>query len=311
MQEPFPNQLFDASTLRLLSEPQRWRIVANLPGLQGIQVADRRNQDWRQENCHAHAFPELLIALEGSVTCALAGSPRRCTPGTIILFAPGETHDNDYPPQTGPLRHLWCRIVQDHLFATVVRVARGGDRVAEWYGHMPLSETGVDFWRLWTGTREANVPAARRLHLQAAVAGILAGLISRSASEPCPSADALAQAITSIRKHLEETGGQDASLAHLAGLAGYSKYHFWRAFKAGTGMSLHRFIDRCRINKAVSWLGEGCSYKEIGERLGFSGSAAFSRWCRRYRTLLTASLTAAPRLPKAKKGRGSRQPYPP
>lgn len=280
------NRLFDARTLTDLAAVSTWPIVADLPGLEGRPAPDRSRAAWRTVNRHAHPFPELLFALDGSTVYGLGAAPRRCPRRSVFFFAPGVPHDRDYPPDCPPLRHLWCRIVQDHLFATVIRVAANGARTAEWGFPISFRESGIDFWRLWSGVRATGSPAVSQLVLRSLISGIAACLIEEGYRQPRHAADSLKDAIDAICRHIESTAGRDVSLDSMARLSGYSKFHLWRAFKERTGLSLHDFVDRCRVRAAATWIGDGLARREIAERLGFSGASSFSRWCHKHRAAL-------------------------
>jgi transcriptional regulator GlxA family with amidase domain len=86
-----------------------------------------------------------------------------------------------------------------------------------------------------------------------------------------------------IRRHIQETGGVDASLDHLARVAGYSKFHFLRLFRQHTGRSVHECVNQSRLRKVEEQLADGLALKAIAVKLGFSCPAAFSRWYRAFR----------------------------
>jgi len=71
----------------------------------------------------------------------------------------------------------------------------------------------------------------------------------------------------------------DLSLEMLAGVAAFSPFHFHRIFRAMTGETLARFIQRLRVERAANQLVNNPkkSITEIALDCGFSGSAAFAR----------------------------------
>lgn len=70
-----------------------------------------------------------------------------------------------------------------------------------------------------------------------------------------------------IQAHLE----QDLSLAELASLVQLSPYHFARLFKRSTGLSPHKYLLQCRIQRAKQLLLEReLSLAEIACVVGFS-----------------------------------------
>jgi AraC family transcriptional regulator len=85
-----------------------------------------------------------------------------------------------------------------------------------------------------------------------------------------------------VADYIEDHLADDIPLATLAGLAQLSPYHFSRAFRQSFGVPPHRYHIGRRIERAKCLLGNfSLSVTEIGVRLGFSESSAFSATFRR------------------------------
>jgi AraC family transcriptional regulator len=78
-----------------------------------------------------------------------------------------------------------------------------------------------------------------------------------------------------IDTHLSE----DMTLSELAGVAGFSEFHFHRIFAAMTGETLFSFIQRLRLERAATRLCANAidNVTQIGADCGFSSPAVFSR----------------------------------
>lgn len=78
-----------------------------------------------------------------------------------------------------------------------------------------------------------------------------------------------------IEKHLDET----FSLTDLSKIAGFSKFHFHRIFKAITGESLLQYINRIKLEKSTHLLSHrlDLSITDIAYYFGFTDSAIYSR----------------------------------
>ena len=83
-------------------------------------------------------------------------------------------------------------------------------------------------------------------------------------------------------------------LDDLAAEAGFSVFHFARAFKRSTGMAPHEFVTICRIERAKAMLiaGRG-SVPEIAYAVGYSNVSHFRRQFRRYTGFATSELRVA------------------
>ncbi|WP_430251792.1 helix-turn-helix domain-containing protein [Neorhizobium sp. DAR64860/K0K1] len=77
-----------------------------------------------------------------------------------------------------------------------------------------------------------------------------------------------------VEGHLQATVG----LAELAAVAGLSRFHFSRAFKATTGENPHSFVQRRRISRAVTLLAQvDLPIDAIAGAVGYKGTPQFRR----------------------------------
>lgn len=85
--------------------------------------------------------------------------------------------------------------------------------------------------------------------------------------------------INRVIDYIEANLDRKLTLAGLANVAHFSRFHFHRIFRAMVGETLNRFIQRTRLEKAASQLinNPKKSMTEIAFDCGFSGSANFSR----------------------------------
>ena len=75
---------------------------------------------------------------------------------------------------------------------------------------------------------------------------------------------------------------QDLSLSELASVAGTSVSHFKALFSRSVGMPAHRFVVKCRIERAAALLRRGdSSISDIAAETGFSHASHLARWTRR------------------------------
>jgi AraC family transcriptional regulator len=87
--------------------------------------------------------------------------------------------------------------------------------------------------------------------------------------------DRVNQVIDYISEHLDG----DLSLARLSGVACFSPFHFHRIFQGITGETLNSHVRRVRLERAALWMRTSPKERitDIALRLGFSGTAEFSR----------------------------------
>ncbi len=83
-------------------------------------------------------------------------------------------------------------------------------------------------------------------------------------------------------------------LEDLAAEAGFSAFHFARAFKQSTGMAPHEFVTMRRMERAKELLLAGrSSVPEIAYAVGYSNVSHFRRLLRRYTGFAPSDLRAA------------------
>src|SRR5258706_12521261 len=94
-----------------------------------------------------------------------------------------------------------------------------------------------------------------------------------------PSAQSLDH--TRLRRVLEYVADnidEDITLEDLAGIAGYSPFHFARKFALAMGISPHRYIVRIRLKNAMAELAASkLPLAEIALNAQFSSQASFTR----------------------------------
>ena len=106
-----------------------------------------------------------------------------------------------------------------------------------------------------------------------------AGLDDRRTTVPSLAPAGVRRALEYIHEHPAAT----PALAELAAVAGLSRHHFARAFRAATGESPVRYVERSRIGQAIRLLQAGSmSLAEIAAAVGYSDQSHFTR---RFRAL--------------------------
>jgi len=82
----------------------------------------------------------------------------------------------------------------------------------------------------------------------------------------------------SICSYINEHCTEDLTLAYIADLAGFSKYHFTRLFKQFTSVSFYKYVNQKRIAYAETLLIDPqMSVTEVALHSGFSSPSAFIR----------------------------------
>ncbi|MBA3710366.1 MAG: helix-turn-helix transcriptional regulator [Planctomycetes bacterium] len=265
---------FTAGVTAGLVAAEHWRVVSSIIPVEASAVPRRG-----RVASHAHPHQELLVPLSGTSVYGHGDAAYPCSAGMVFFFDRFEPHDDGYGIETRDALHLWISIVEDRAFARTLRVTDGRMIPGRLNRAVRPEDVGMDLQRAIGDARRiaATSQGLARARLIGAVAAIV-GLIVEP--PPAAAADGTLQelAIEAIKRHIAHTAGNGVTLAHLARIAGFSKFHFLRLFKRHTGMTVHRYVDECRLQSVAQMRADGRSDKEIGARLGFSCPAAFSRW---------------------------------
>jgi AraC family transcriptional regulator len=85
-----------------------------------------------------------------------------------------------------------------------------------------------------------------------------------------------------VREYINEHLHQDIKLIDLAAIAQMSPYHFLRLFKQSMGVTPHKYILQCRIEKAKCLLQHGeLSIAGVAASVGFCDQSHFTRYFKR------------------------------
>jgi AraC family transcriptional regulator len=146
-----------------------------------------------------------------------------------------------------------------------------GDDVIDQIGRSILAELTVE-------------TAASRMYVESATLALAARLLQKHCdSGMCAPTGPSAQSLDHIRlgrvlSYIAANIGDDLTLADLAGVAGYSPFHFARKFKLSMGVPPHGYISRMRLKIAMAELAAGkLPLAEIALNAHFSSQASFTR----------------------------------
>jgi AraC family transcriptional regulator len=156
--------------------------------------------------------------------------------------------------------------------APSIRHAAGiDDEVIDQIGRSILSELGAE-------------TAASRVYVETASLTLAARLVQKHCdSGACASTEPSVHNLDQIRlrrvlDYIAANIDSDITLAGLAGIAGYSAFHFARKFTLAMGISPHRYISRIRLENAMAELAAGkLPLAQIALNAQFSSQASFTR----------------------------------
>ena len=282
------NAYFSEDDLAILLSYSKWRLVSSVISELPPVAPDRKYLEWITQNSDVHQHREVLLVLSGTSCFTLGDITYQSKPGTIFLIDANEKHDLYYPPFCGHIKHLWFRIVNKTIFTSTPcgRTSRKGQGNNDFnYTFSGYNPAGLSFINAWNELAANEQLDKKFLSSSAkhAFGGLLLELCKAGYNKSFGVEDRQTElhhqtVINAIVEHIRETGGRNLDIAGLAYIAGYSKFHFAKIFKAVTGSSVLAFINLCRQEKYRELAARGKNKKQISEELGFSSPAAFSRW---------------------------------
>lgn len=77
--------------------------------------------------------------------------------------------------------------------------------------------------------------------------------------------------------HVERNIKEDLTAEELAGIAGYSVFHFYRSFQSAVGVPVMQYVLRRKLLHAISEIGEGKKKNEVVYEYGFETYSGFYR----------------------------------
>ena len=203
-------------------------------------------------------------------TGAIWLSPARDSKG-IVITAPIPQTLHLYLPTA-----LFDRLKDDFKIpaapAQSIRHASGiDDDVIDHIGRSILAELDAETAASRVYVEAASLTLAARLLRKYCDSGVCA---SNESSPHGLDHSRLRRVLDYIAAHI----GDDISLASLAGIAGYSAFHFARKFTLAMGVPPHRYISRVRLEKAMAELAAGAlPLAQIALNAQFSSQASFTR----------------------------------
>ncbi len=240
---------------------------------------------------HSHPFAEICLGLAGR---AMLDFEHRCyelKPSKMAILSPGVMHCEGYFEESEPYSLFWLGGSGVALAARVhaYRPGVGWRALGSW------NVATADVERLFVRMKkwgEAAGPEHLEL-IRSDLLLILSGLYQQATESKIalgpdhPNIDTGHLAIlknlqTMIANHL----GEQLLLDDLADLFGMSPNYLNSLFSRWSGESIHRYLIRLRMEKAIVLLRQGNHMvKQVAHEVGYSDALYFSRAFRRYHGL--------------------------
>lgn len=249
-----------------------WR-DENLPGIEA------RSSTYTQRAFRTHTHRECIVSLveAGGTRFSLGGALHTARAGQLVVIEAGRPHACNPDPATGISYRL--------LSLDEGWLAGAAQGAAPRFPAPVLDDP--ELFAAWRELHEAYVWGAPAHEKQALLLACLRELVARHAEAgpagTAPEHPSVANpSIAKVRRHIEANPGRFAPLDDLARLAGLSRHHFLRVFKAETGLPPHAFQIQQAIEHAKILLADGMPISQAALDAGFADQSHFSRLFREF-----------------------------
>lgn len=222
---------------------------------------------------HTHDEFGFGVMCSGAQHSVYGSKYRTTCAGQLMLTNPGEVHDGE-PVDTATRHFRMFYIAPQLVWETAAEI---DDRFGQDLEIAPSAAGDQDLATqlLHLHARVPDGPADA-LALDGMLFEILGGLIRRHGStdinRPVRRAD-----VQRAVDFIQDCPTKSHDLGDLARLAGLSRYHFVRAFKAETGLTPHAFVIQRRLREAVGLLRKGWPIAAAAVESGFYDQAHLTR----------------------------------
>jgi AraC-like DNA-binding protein len=197
-------------------------------------------------------------------------------PGTLGIMEPGESH---YNPRISGALDFDVLFIEPELMASALGL-EGVQNLPHWVTTQPSTPA---LYRRTLAVHHAFKTSAPSLETEYRLFRLL-NLLVKQCSEAGRKESNQRQASQGIRRAVEFIHAQlsqAVSLQQLAQIAGISKFHFLRQFKAATGLPPHEYQTQLRISRARRSILKGTPLALVAADLGFVDQSHFGRHFRR------------------------------
>ncbi len=225
-------------------------------------------------SCFDHSYPahfhdEFVIAgfARGAQRHKISRREGIAEAGTLMIIQPGEVHTGEAVERDRGWDY--CAFYPSARF-----MERIADDVLGGQGHVDF---GCDILRRDPTVTHLLLQASRRIGASPdilerecaayeAFGAVIARYGVRSTRSIAPGMSNIST--RSAIDYLQEHHGRPITVRDVASVVGLSEYHFMRSFRAGTGLSVHRYLTQIRLRHAKALLTGGVSAAETAICVG-------------------------------------------
>jgi AraC family transcriptional regulator len=219
-----------------------------------------------------HASPATLTY------CRESGKPFLRHWGDIDLVPSGEAGGFD---AESSYESLEIRFTRDSLERVAVEIGRGGSEARLQVRHMLRNDRILYLVQALEEDRKADSPSGP-LYAESVGVALAIQLLGMTEERFARSGRLSDRQLRMLFEYVDAHLDQPLTVSILSRETGASSSHLRAWFKTATGMTIHRYVVRKRVERARLLLSQGrLSTSEVALAAGFSHQSHLARWMRR------------------------------
>lgn len=254
-----------------MSEPFRIEVhgpdLPSHPGLYGAGETRCHSDPARQGLQSCYAFASIGVIVSGHFEYRSPIGAAEAQPGVVLLGNAGEEFTYRYLDEAGVRRSVIA--LDQGLMAEVANDCRCKAAA------FPVAglRAGRAATPLYAAVRRL---AAAEAPDEEAVVRLVAACL-KAGARPAPPPVAEQRRLREVADLIDARPAETLSLSEMAGMAGLSRYHFIRAFRAATGETPRQYQIAARLRAAADRLADTCApITEIALDVGFNDISHFN-----------------------------------
>ncbi len=257
--QPLDRLLLDTGTVRV--------------GMFRCAVSDPRFRDSGPTEGHLIVFPRTSVWIQQAGSSPIVADPR-----VVTVYNRGREYRRAPVSREGD-RCDWFAVAPE----VALEIARTHDRrapddPARAYRFESVRSDPELYYRQRQLLLRIGRGELDPLEAEEAVLGLVGEVIGRAAANPpSPIGRSHRDLVERARAELAREIGKPQDVATLGRRLGVSPYHLCRVFRAGTGVTLHRYRNDLRLGQALERIAEGdTGLSRLAHELGFASQSHFT-----------------------------------
>jgi len=234
-------------------------------------------------SCYEHSYPahfheEFVIAAfsRGAQRNSVCRRTGIATAGSIMVIHPGEVHTGEAVERE--MGWDYCALYpSEQLLLDIAYEPDAGNKSLN-FGCQNIHQD-IALANMLIAASATLRTSPDTLEKECTLYGILSAFISRYGILTTKNSTPAYQRadVSRALEYIHDLYDQDINIKDIADAAEMSEFYFMRLFRASTGMSVHKYLNQIRLNRAKKLLSEGVKATMVAHRVGFFDQSHLNR----------------------------------